>query len=165
MYSKLFEFILNIVISTSRQVKSSMSQKIWSYIHIHTAYISAGLIILSGIISQRPNSSNYSLLHNYVNRPPHILVFMAYPKIFFFSACTYTHWSKFLYKKRKWSYTVGLFQRINKSCTFYFLKILRKKKLFWHWFYPLILQLQSLMYMHKFFCTFFSTNKDHCANE
>ena len=84
MYSKLFEFILNIVISTSRQVKSSMSQKIWSYIHIHTAYISAGLIILSGIISQRPNSSNYSLLHNYVNRPPHILVFMAYPKIFFF---------------------------------------------------------------------------------
>ena len=84
MYSKLFEFILNIVISTSRQVESSMSQKIWSYTHIHTAYISAGLIILSGIISQRPNSSNYSLLHNYVNRPPHILVFMAYPKIFFF---------------------------------------------------------------------------------
>ena len=132
MYSKLFEFILNIVISTSRQVESSMSQKIWSYTHIHTAYISAGLIILSGIISQRPNSSNYSLLHNYVNRPPHILVFMAYPKIFFFSTCTYTHWSKFLYKKRK-LYLRSVSKDLGyTSSTFYFKKILRKKKLYWH---------------------------------
>ena len=33
-----------------------------------------------------------------MNRPPHILIFMAYPKIFF-STCTYTQWSKIPPKK------------------------------------------------------------------